>query len=187
MAPVKELLDWGMVVVSGSYPQSQMAGRLLLLDHERLDPANGQGAKHLSRTVPPGATLQVAERRWHLGPGPVEETPPYEVFFFVVGLVLRLLTLVEREAAHRLAASGKPLTGLKPNCLPDYRAGSRADGNSRARKKWSISASRGAACASTTSTAALSGVASSTTPAASGRPVFAIASWKCAVRCITFG
>jgi hypothetical protein len=39
----------------------------------------------------------------------------------VVGLVLQLLTLIEREAARRLAASGTPLSGLKPNRLPDYR------------------------------------------------------------------
>ena len=35
--------------------------------------------------------------------------------------MLQLLTLIEREAARRLAASGKPLMGLKPSRLPDYR------------------------------------------------------------------
>jgi hypothetical protein len=44
-----------------------------------------------------------------------------QAFFFVGGLVLQLLPLVEREAARRLAASGRPRIGLKPNCLPDYR------------------------------------------------------------------
>ena len=47
-------------------------------------------------------------------------------------------------------------------------------------------ASRAAACALSTSTAASTAAASSTTPAASGRPACAIASWKSAVPCITF-
>ena len=64
--------------------------------------------------------------KWLKGAGilaPVLLKKPHriEAFFFVVGLVLQLLTLVEREAARRLAASGKPLIGLKPNRLPDYR------------------------------------------------------------------
>jgi transposase len=64
--------------------------------------------------------------RWLKGAGilaPVllKQSHRIEAFFFVVGLVLQLLTLVEREAAHQIAASGKPIIGLKPNRLPDYR------------------------------------------------------------------
>jgi transposase len=64
--------------------------------------------------------------KWLKGAGilaPVLLKKPHriEAFFFVVGLVLQLLTLVEREAAHHIATSGKPLIGLKPNRLPDYR------------------------------------------------------------------
>ena len=64
--------------------------------------------------------------KWLKGAGilaPVLLKKPHriEAFFCVVGLVLQLLTLVEREAAHHIAASGKPLIGLKPNHLPDYR------------------------------------------------------------------
>ena len=44
-----------------------------------------------------------------------------EAFFFVVGLGLQLFTLVEREAARQITASGEPIIGLKPNHLPDYR------------------------------------------------------------------
>ena len=44
-----------------------------------------------------------------------------EAFFFIVGMVLQLSTLVEREAAQRIAASGKTLIGLKPNRLPSDR------------------------------------------------------------------
>jgi transposase len=64
--------------------------------------------------------------RWLKGAGilaPVLLKKPHriEAFFFVVGLVLQLLTLVEREAARQIAASGKPIIGLKPNRMPDYR------------------------------------------------------------------
>jgi transposase len=64
--------------------------------------------------------------KWLKGAGilaPVMLKKPHRIqaFFLVVGLVLQLLTLVEREAARRLAASGKPIIGLKPNRLPDYR------------------------------------------------------------------
>jgi len=64
--------------------------------------------------------------KWLKGAGilaPVLLKKPHriEAFFLVVGLVLQLLTLVEREVACRLTASGKPLIGLKPNRLPDYR------------------------------------------------------------------
>jgi len=64
--------------------------------------------------------------RWLKGAGilaPVLLKQPHriEAFFFVVGLVLQLLTLVEREAARQIAASGKPMIGLKPNRLPDAR------------------------------------------------------------------
>lgn len=64
--------------------------------------------------------------KWLKGAGilaPVLLKKPHrlQAFFFVVGLVLQLLTLVEREAARRLAVSGRPLIGLKPNRLPDYR------------------------------------------------------------------
>ena len=64
--------------------------------------------------------------KWLKGAGilaPVLLKKPHriEAFFFVVGVLLQLLTLVEREAARRIAASGKPLIGLKPNRLPDYR------------------------------------------------------------------
>jgi DDE superfamily endonuclease len=62
----------------------------------------------------------------------------------------------------------------------------REAGTSHARSKRRIGASRAAACALSTSTAASSVAASSTTPAACGRPAFAIASWKSAVRCIIF-
>lgn len=64
--------------------------------------------------------------KWLKGAGilaPVLLKKPHriEAFFLVVGLVLQLLTLVEREAAHQIAATGKPIIGLKPNHLPDYR------------------------------------------------------------------
>ena len=64
--------------------------------------------------------------KWLKGAGilaPVLLKKPHrlEALFCVVGLVLQLLTLVEREVARRLAASGKPVIGLKPNRLPDYR------------------------------------------------------------------
>jgi hypothetical protein len=64
--------------------------------------------------------------KWLKGTGilsPVLLKKPHRIaaFFFVVGLVLQLLTLIEREAARRLAANGTPLSGLKPNRLPDYR------------------------------------------------------------------
>ena len=49
-----------------------------------------------------------------------------------------------------------------------------------------IGASRAAACALSTATAASSAAAWSTKPAASGRRAFAIASWKSAVPVITF-
>ncbi|MGH8056443.1 MAG: hypothetical protein ACREOH_04305 [Candidatus Entotheonellia bacterium] len=44
-----------------------------------------------------------------------------EAFCCVVGRVRQVVTLIEREAARRLAGSGKPLIGLKPNRLPDDR------------------------------------------------------------------
>ena len=44
-----------------------------------------------------------------------------EAFFCVVGLVRPRLTLVERQVARRVAASGKPVIGLQPNRLPDSR------------------------------------------------------------------
>ena len=64
--------------------------------------------------------------KWLKGAGilaPVLLKKPHrlEAFFCVVGLVLQLLALVEREVARRVAASGKPVIGLKPNRLPDYR------------------------------------------------------------------
>jgi hypothetical protein len=64
--------------------------------------------------------------KWLKGTGilaPVLLKKPHrlEAFFFVVGLVLQWLTRIEREAARRLAASGTPLSGLKPTRLPDYR------------------------------------------------------------------
>jgi hypothetical protein len=54
---------------------------------------------------------------------PVLRKQPHRIaaFFFVVGLVLQRLTLGEREAARQIAASGKPIIGLKPNRMPDYR------------------------------------------------------------------
>lgn len=64
--------------------------------------------------------------KWLKGVGilaPVLLKKPHriEAFFFMVGLVLQLFTLVEREAARQIAASGEPVIGLKPNHLPDYR------------------------------------------------------------------
>jgi hypothetical protein len=64
--------------------------------------------------------------KWLQGTGilaPVWLKKPHriEAFFCVVGLVLQWLPLIAREAARRLAASGTPLSGLKPNRLPDYR------------------------------------------------------------------
>jgi len=64
--------------------------------------------------------------KWLQGAGllaPVWLQKPHRLpaFFCVVGLGLQLLTLVERAAARRLAVSGRPLLGLKPTRLPDYR------------------------------------------------------------------
>ena len=64
--------------------------------------------------------------RWLKGAGilaPVVLKPSHriEAFVFVVGLVLPLLTLVEREAAPQIAARGTPLIGLQPHRLPEYR------------------------------------------------------------------
>jgi hypothetical protein len=56
-----------------------------------------------------------------LSPVLLKKPPRIEAFCFVVGLVLQLLTLIEPEAARRLAANGTPLSGLQPNRLPDYR------------------------------------------------------------------
>jgi hypothetical protein len=62
--------------------------------------------------------------KWLQGAGslaPVVLQKPHrlQAFCLVVGLVLQRLTVVEREAARRLAASGRPLIGLQPNRLPD--------------------------------------------------------------------
>lgn len=64
--------------------------------------------------------------RWLQGAGivaPVVLKPSHRLAAFccVVGLVSPRLTLVEREAAHQSAASGKPIRGLKPNRRPDDR------------------------------------------------------------------
>jgi hypothetical protein len=42
-------------------------------------------------------------------------------FVSVVGRVQQLLALIEHETARRLAASGKPISGLRPTCLPQHR------------------------------------------------------------------
>jgi hypothetical protein len=44
-----------------------------------------------------------------------------QAFVVVVGLVQQLLALIEHETARRLATSGKPIPGLRPNGLPQYR------------------------------------------------------------------
>ncbi|MBI4640017.1 MAG: hypothetical protein HY731_04950 [Candidatus Tectomicrobia bacterium] len=44
-----------------------------------------------------------------------------EAFFFVVGLVLQLFTLIERQAARQITQRGEPVRGLKPNNLKDSR------------------------------------------------------------------
>jgi hypothetical protein len=64
--------------------------------------------------------------RWLKGAGilaPVllKQSHRIEAFFCVVGLGLPRLTLVAREAAHQIAASGTPLIGRKPHRLPDDR------------------------------------------------------------------
>jgi hypothetical protein len=64
--------------------------------------------------------------------------------------------------------------------------GGNEDGNLQAHRRRPIGASPAVACASSLSIAASRVVASSTSPAASGRRSFAIASWKSAVHCITF-
>lgn len=56
-----------------------------------------------------------------LAPVLLKKPKRIEAFFFVVGLVLQLFTLVEREVARQIAQSGEPVIGLKPNRLPDYR------------------------------------------------------------------
>jgi transposase len=56
-----------------------------------------------------------------LAPVLLKKPTRIEAFFFIVGLVLQLFTLVEREAARQIAQSGEPVIGLKPNHVPDYR------------------------------------------------------------------
>lgn len=70
---------------------------------------------------------QPAQRfKWLKGSGilaPVLLKKPkrIEAFFFVIGLVLQLCTLLEREATRPVKESGEPVMGLKPNHLPEYR------------------------------------------------------------------